>query len=490
VLNVIFAALTAALLALSFPKWDIAFLATAALGPLLLACAREKRPLRRASLGYLAGILYWWGVCYWIQGVLQNHGGIAAWLAWFLFALFCLAKALHMAAFAWLAGPLLRLSWAVLAVPALWVALEFTHGFLGFAWLTLGNAGSQMSVPMRLAPVTGVYGISFAFTMLATALALAALGRPRVQLLWIAVLPAVVLLPPLPPGKSGRHAAILVQPDINESAQWTREFVGEMQDKLVGASLRGAVTWSDAEILVWPEIPGPFYYPEDARFRDDVTNLARIARMHVLLGVVAHTQDGAPLNSALLVAPSGEPVARYDKIKLVPFGEFVPWPFNSIVTNISSEAGDFRAGERVVAPAVGDHRIGTFICYESVFPHLVRRFPQQGAEALFNLSNDGWFGKTAAREQHLKIVRMRAAENRRWILRATNDGITAVIDPAGRIFHTVPQYVQTVSKAHFDYVREMTFYTRYGDWFAALCALAAGTGLAVSRGGLLRRRHP
>ena len=489
-LNLLPAVLSAALLILCFPRFDIGWLATIALAPLLIACAREPRANRRFLLGWAAGIVYWWGVCYWVQGVLETHGGIAAWVAWLLFALFCLAKGLHMAVFALLARPLMRLSWAVLAVPALWVAIEITHGYLGFAWLTLGNAGLQMSVPMRLAPFTGTYGISFAFMMLATALALALLRRPRTQLLGIVLLPGLILLPRLPEPKRGAQTAILVQPDIDEGAQWTREFVDKSQERLLGMSLRAGLGWSDADILVWPEMPGPFYYYEDARFRDDVTNVARITRMHFLLGTVAHTETLAPLNSALLVAPTGEPVVRYDKIKLVPFGEFVPWPFTAIVTNISSEAGDFVAGNRPVIMPVHDHQIGTFICYESVFPHLVRQFARQGAEALFNISNDGWFARSSAREQHLNLVRMRAAENRRWILRGTNDGITAAIDPAGRIVHITPQYIETVSRAHYDYIRETTLYTRTGDWFAILCAIIAGAGLLVSRGGLRARRRP
>jgi apolipoprotein N-acyltransferase len=490
VLNLALAALSAAMLVLCFPRFNIGWLAAIALAPLLIACARQSRPKQRFLLGWGAGIVYWWGVCYWIQGVLETHGGIAAWVAWLLFALFCLAKGLHMAVFALLAGPLMRLRWAVVAVPALWAAIEITHGYLGFAWLTLGNAGLQMSVPLRLAPFTGTYGVSFVFMMLATALALALLRRPRTQLLGIVLLPALILLPRLPEPKRGDRSAILVQPDINEAAQWTREFVNRSQERLLGVTLRAALGWPDADILVWPEMPGPFYYYEDARFRDDVTNVARIARMYFLLGTVAHTETLAPLNSALLVAPTGEPVVRYDKIKLVPFGEFVPWPFTAVVTNISSEAGDFAAGNHPVIMPLRDHKIGAFICYESVFPHLVRQFARQGAEALFNISNDGWFARSAAREQHLNIVRMRAAENRRWILRGTNDGITAAIDPAGRIAHITPQFVETVSNPRYDYIRQTTFYTRTGDWFAVLCAAVAGAGLLVSRGGLRERRRP
>ena len=209
---------------------------------------------------------------------------------------------------------------------------------------------------------------------------------------------------------------------------------------------------------------------------------------YVLLGIVAHTPSGAPLNSAALVSPEGQPVSRYDKVNLVPFGEFVPWPFG-FANKISTEIGDFAAGKRVVvspvvSPTSGPHKIGTFICYESVFPNFVRKFAAGGAEVLFNISNDGWFGKSAARLQHLSMVRMRAAENRRWILRSTNDGITATIDSAGRLRGTLPLYTEATSYTGFSYIQEQTVYTRFGDWFPLLCAMAAGPG---PRG---RRRSP
>jgi apolipoprotein N-acyltransferase len=135
--------------------------------------------------------------------------------------------------------------------------------------------------------------------------------------------------------------------------------------------------------------------------------------------------------------------------------------------------GDFVAGDHEVVAPAGDHRVGTFICYESVFPNFVRKFSAGGAEVLINISNDGWFGKSAAREQHLSIVRMRAAENRRWILRSTNNGITATIDSAGRLRGALPQFVEAASYAGFNYIQEKTVYVRFGDWFAWLCATIA-----------------
>jgi len=356
-----------------------------------------------------------------------------------------------------------------------------THGSLGFAWLALGNAGIDMGIPMRLAPYAGVYGLSFVFALMAAVLAMAVMRRPRVELLWLAPILLLVLLPPLPPPERGRETALLLQPKISETEQWTPASIETMKRRQVMLSLRGALSESGQppSIIVWPEVPAPLYYFEDPVLRGMVNNLARAANAYVLLGIVAHTPRGAPLNSAVLVSPEGLPLNRYDKVNLVPFGEFVPWPFG-FANKISTEIGDFAAGNRVVVSPVGVHKIGTFICYESVFPSFVRKFAAGGAEVLFNISNDGWFGKSAAREQHLSMVRMRAAENRRWILRSTNDGITATIDSAGRLRGTLPLYTEATSYTGFNYVNSQTVYTRFGDWFPLLCAMAALLALVAA----------
>lgn len=479
-LNWILALASAALLILTFPRFHIVWFAPMALTPLLIAMARETRPWRRFLLGWGSGVVYWFGVCYWIQFVLSVHGGLGSAAGWAVFLLFCVAKALHMGAFALLAGILIRRWWAVPAVAAAWVAVEVTHGPLGFAWLALGNAGIDMGIPLRLAPITGVYGLSFVFMMMATALALAVIGRPRRELIWLLLLPLAMLLPAMPVSQPGRDVALLLQPKISETEDWTEQSVDRMQREQVALSIRGALTGAEPppSIVVWPEVPAPLYYYEDARFRGYVDNLARTLHAYLLIGIVAHMPRGAPLNSATLVSPLGVPVSRYDKVNLVPFGEFVPWPFG-FAKKISTETGDFEAGKRVVVSPVDTHKLGTFICYESVFPNFVRQFANNGAEVLFNISNDGWFGKSAARQQHLDIVRMRAAENRRWILRSTNDGITATIDSSGRLRGTLPLYVEGASNTGFSYISERTVYTRFGDWFAILCATIVVMGLVA-----------
>jgi len=483
-INFILALLAAVLLFLTFPNlvfpdFGLPWLAPLALTPLLIALAREPRPLWRFLLGEFTGIVYWLGVCYWIQFVLEVHGGMGRWGGWGTFALFCLAKAVHLAVFSLLAGVLLPTPFAIPAIAALWTGIERTHGTFGFAWLTLGNAAIDMPLPMRLAPFVGVYGISFLFTLTAATVTLLILHRSRRHLYWLAVIPALLLLPELPAPETPTETAVVVQPNMSEEEQWTYATAAEARDHLIAVSLEAA-QHSSAKLIVWPEVPGPIYYYRDPKFHEEATNLARDTHAYFLFGTVAETPQGAPLNSAVLLRPDGRLVDRYDKINLVPFGEFVP-RFFGFVNRITQEAGDFAPGNRIVVFPLDDHRMGAFICYESVFPDEVREFVRQGANLLLNLSNDGYFGHSAAREQHLEIARMRAVENRRWLLRSTNDGITAVIDPGGRVQLRLPMYQETMANMNFAYATDTTFYTQHGDWFAWGCLLAAAVALFFSQ---------
>ena len=170
----------------------------------------------------------------------------------------------------------------------------------------------------------------------------------------------------------------------------------------------------------------------------------------------------ACLTPPCCISKEGHFISRYDKVNLVPFGEFVPWPFGAVAQKVSTEAGEFVAGTTPIVAA----GIGTFICYESVFPNYIRQFPLHGAKALFNISNDSWFGKTAARNQHFLIARMRALENNRWIVRVTNNGITATIDPAGLVHDRQTSYEEVSATLHYAEEQSLTLYTRWGDWFA------------------------
>jgi len=480
-LNWILAATTAALLAATVPRVDLSFLAPIALTPLVVALHRESSWRVRFLQGWLAGILYWFAVCYWIQGVLEREGGLGAAGGWAAFLLFCLAKGLHFAVFSAFGGIVVRRWFTLPAIAALWTGIERTNGPLGFTWFLLGNAGIDMSIPMRLAPVLGVYGLSFVFAMTAAGFAMAALKRPRTELLWLLALPLLYLLPPVPVGERGHEQAVYVQPNVPTDLRWTSQEREGLNRRLEVLTLSAGIRAHDPapRLILWPETPAPLYYYEDRDLQATLATLARVTKSYVAAGVVGRTPSGSPTNSAVIVGPGGELLDRYDKIRLVPFGEFVP-PLFGFVNKITAEAGDFRPGKRVVVFPTGEHKTGVFICYEAVFPDLVRQFVAGGAEVLVNISNDGYFGRTAAREQHLKIARMRAAENRRWILRATNDGITATIDPSGRLTHVVEPYIATSLRTQFQYNTALTLYTRFGDWFAWSC-LAGGLLAVVAR---------
>jgi len=473
------ALLTAVLLVLAFPPLNLVFLAPIALTPLLLALLWEPRPWHRFLLGYAVGNVYWFATCYWIQFVLEVHGGMGRWGGWGSFLLFSLAKSVHFAVFAMLAGVLLPRWYALPAVAALWTGIERTHGTLGFAWLALGNAGIDMALPMRLAPLVGVYGLSFLFAMIAVGITLLIARRPRRELAWLIAIVVLVVLPPLPERQNGTRTAVLVQPNLPEETEWTPVTADEAERRLISLT-KATASAGETNLIIWPESPGPFYYYADPGFREKVTQLASDAHTWFIFGTVAATPTGQPLNSAVLLAPDGRLVDRYDKIFLVPFGEFIP-PLFSFVNRITQEAGDFSPGQRIVVFPAGVDRLGTFICYESAFPHLVRRFAKQGANVLVNISNDGYFGHSIARQQHLLLVRMRAAENNRWILRATNDGMTAVVDPAGRITGHLPLYAESTGRFRYAAENEITPYTKFGDWFAWSCLIAAAMLLVVSQ---------
>jgi apolipoprotein N-acyltransferase len=496
--NFSLALLSAALLVLLypnfiFPNFGLPWLAPIALVPLLIALAFEPRPLWRFLLGEFTGIVYWIAICYWIQFVLEVHGGMGYWGSRGTFALFCVLKALHLALFSLLAGVLLGTRYAIPAVAALWTGIERTHGTFGFAWLTLGNAGIDMPLPLRVAPFVGVYGLSFLFALMSAVVAFLILRRGRKHLYWLAAVPALMLLPDLSPRETPTETALVVQPNIDPEKEWTYDSLEAEGVHLMNESL------GTEQIVIWPESPAPFYFYRDPRFRQDAMRLAQMDHAYFLFGTVAETKEGAPLNSAVLLAPDGRLVDRYDKMNLVPFGEYVP-PFFGWVHRISGEISDFVPGNRTVVFPMSGHRLGVFICYESVFPEEVRQFVKGGANLLVNISNDGYFGHSAAREQHLEIARMRAVENNRWLIRSTNDGITAAIDPTGHIEERLPPYQELAEHMHFAFRSGTTSYTRHGDWFAWGCLIAAAIALAwsqkpnyereSSRAGSQARRRP
>jgi apolipoprotein N-acyltransferase len=244
------------------------------------------------------------------------------------------------------------------------------------------------------------------------------------------------------------------------------------------------------DLIVWPESPAPFF-TNDPLFREPVSEMARATQSWVVTGAIGSMSanlNGAAtsevFNSAALISPSGNWTARYDKMHLVPFGEYLPFPWLfSFAGGLTKEVGEFRAGTSRAPLDAGGERLGVFICYESVFPDEVRQFANQGAQVFVNISNDGWYGDSGAYAQHLNQTRMRAIENDRWILSSTDTGVTASIDPYGRTVARLERKVRGALVAPYALTSVTTFYTRHGDWFAWLCAI-------ISAGALLTRFAP
>jgi len=309
----------------------------------------------------------------------------------------------------------------------------------------------------------------------------------RKRLLLATVAAALILqagsLVPVPALPADR-AAVLVQANVPilEGADWTKQYFNDTLRDLTEISLASSGS-PRPDLIVWPENPAPFY-SSDPLFRDAVSNLARQSNASLLAGSIGirnatatPNQPTEIYNSASLVSPNGDWLSRYDKIHLVPFGEYVPFKqIFSFAGGLTKEVGDFSRGTSRAALDAGT-KLGVFICYESIFPDDIRQFANNGAQVLVNISNDGWYGDSGAYAQHLKQSRMRAVENNRWLLLDTNTGVTAAIDPNGRIVASVPRKIRTALRAPYALVNTTTFYTRHGDWFAYACAIISVVAL-------------
>jgi apolipoprotein N-acyltransferase len=281
---------------------------------------------------------------------------------------------------------------------------------------------------------------------------------------------------------------VLVQTNLPQVEEFDPNWAATHSDELgaleeLTRSFARAHAGGRPALILWPEIPVSLYFHDDPVVRARLVQLAQATRSYLLVGIVDFrpAERGArqPTNSVVLLAPDGGFVGQYDKIHLVPFGEYVPLGrWLAFLEPLTAEVSDFVPGRGPAVLPVGESRLGPLICYEAIFPGLVRQFVAEGADVLVNVSNDGWYGRSAALEQHLNLARVRAVENRRFLLRATNTGITAVVDPYGRLVAQAPVETRTVLVAGYAPRREPTPYTRHGDWFAALSALVAVAALA------------
>lgn len=521
-------ALSALLQILIFPLPGLYILSWFALAPLILAVLRARPAgeleidgsikLRAASpgqsflLAYVCGVLWFAGTCYWIFGTMRQFGGMSTPLALLALFLFCLYLGLYLGLFGLLlglmAGPGRDYRRALVAAPFLWVATELARTRItGFPWNLLGTAQVD-NVPLcRIATWTGVYGISCEIVLVNVAVAAAFLvPRQKRAALLVAALAAAAVLQSgqlvEPPPAVGNREALLVQQNIPIAVRWPPDYFDRTLNDLTSLTLKsvadsaaqastgqassGQSSTTKPDLIIWPESPAPFY-TNDPRFRTAISEMARRAGTWVVtgsIGTAPATKSGVHeliFNSAAIVSPTGEWTGRYDKVHLVPFGEYLPFPsLFSFAGGLSKEVGEFEPGSSRVPLDATDEKLGVFICYESVFPDDVRQFAGQGAQVFVNISNDGWYGDSGAWSQHVNQTRMRAIENERWVLSAANTGLTGSIDPYGRMVVRAPRKDRTTLVAPYALTYVTTFYSRHGDWFAMLCAI-------ISLGALVER---
>jgi apolipoprotein N-acyltransferase len=495
-----------------FPLPNLYMLCWIAITPLLVALLRSRRPdtlqlegavkLLPASpsqgflLGYLCGILWYCGNCYWVYSTMKQYGGISAAGAAGLLLLFSLYLGLYLGFFGLAITLLARWSQraALVLSPVIWVAVELARTRIsGFPWDLLGITQVDNIPLSRVATVAGVYGVSLEIMIVNAAFAAGLLvHRSRRKSLLFAAFAAAILLQvgrwtPAPKFPVAR-TALLVQANIPilDSADWTRQYFTDTLAELSKLSLNSPVG-QHPSLIAWPESPAPFY-TGDPLFRTAIGQAATSSRAWVVAGSVgienAKISPQRPteiFNSAELVSPGGEFVARYDKVHLVPFGEYVPFKdWLSFAGGLTKEVGDFSRGRSRTPLQAGDESLGVFICYESIFPNEVRQFAKNGARVLVNISNDGWYGDSGAYAQHLQQARMRAVENARWLLRTTNTGVTAAIDPYGRVTQTAPRKIRTALLVSYSLNDRTTFYTRHGDWLGYLCAIISVGALVIA----------
>ncbi len=492
---------TGALVSLSFTGWSIGLVVwIVPAGLILLSLASRSRAA--FGCGFFHGFAFVLTSLYWIAAVLAVHGGLSSAEGAAILVLIAAAWGVLTGLFAWCVKRAARISVfaAFVMAPFFWVAMEFARTHLpeiGFPWNLIGYAAAQNLGLVQITTVTGIFGLSFVVLAFNAAIAIAIHSDSRKRLAIAAVFGAALALtagvgPFFLPVAYSAHVARAVQPNFPESevypADWYAENAASLAD-LERISL--APSRAPADLLLWPEVPTPFSF-QDSRFAILASRIAVNFQHPFLAGAAEWKVDPsatgeargrlAPFNSAILIDAHGQRVFSYDKMHLVPFGEYEPFPLiHRVVRSLSSEVGGFRPGyERRIGALPGGHRFGAFICYESIFPGEIRRFAAGGAELLINLSNDGWFGRSAAAEQHLRMARVRTVENRRWLLRATNNGYTVSVDPYGRIVKRIPPDQRLAADLPYDFRTETTFYTRFGDWFAWLCVLISAILLALS----------
>lgn len=495
------AILSGVMLALSFPKPDLSFLAWIAFVPLLLACARHSTGAA-FRLGFVAGLTAYCGILYWINIAVTSYGH----LPWLVSILIFLGLASYLALYPALTVALVRRGadhgiTPLLSFPVAWTCFEYVRSFLltGFPWASLGYTQYRLLPLIQVADITGIYGISFvicfANVVVYRFLRGAVTGEKRAWPVRSAIVLALVLAGVLAYGYRCLHRpetgtpvkVAMIQGNIDQDVKWNPAFQSATLSVYERLSRKACSLGSD--LTVWPESAAPFFLQDEAVFAGRISVLAKETGSCLLVGSPAHerrSEEQKYLNSAFLLSPQGQVMGRTDKVHLVPFGEYVPlgkyFPFiNKIVAGI----GDFSPGDSISPLDTGKGKIGVLICYEGIFPELARAYVLAGSQILVNITNDAWYKRSSAPYQHVAMTVFRAIENRVPLVRAANTGVSAIIDSRGRIKGQTNIFEEAVLTGE---VRpgSGSFYTRHGDLFAWACSIAT---MAVLVASLMRRKR-
>jgi apolipoprotein N-acyltransferase len=494
------AALAGLILHLGYPRpgWDL--LGWVALAPVFALAATARSPRRAFLEGGLAGLAFFLPLLRWLIHTMTTFSSLNVPLAVLVLVGLAGYCALYWgavsAAVAWLAaglGPA-----AVWLAPVFWVAAELgrTHILAGFPWGLLGYVPSRRLEVIQIAAWTGVYGVSFLLALVNAAIAWVLVTRTRAALGAASAVVAVALTGTLALGVAHTSAApppetlpvALVQGNIDQAVKWNPAYQRatlETYDRLTREAAPGR------RLVVWPEAAVPAYVLYEPWVLRWLADLAAETGTPLLVGAPDARREGSVtrfLNSAFLVAGQGV-TARYDKMHLVPFGEYVPLKrLLFFVEAIAADIGDFTPGQHAEVLPLPGAPFGTVICYEVIFPDLFRRFVAGGARFMVNITNDAWFGDSGGPLQHLAMVPLRAAENGVAIARAANTGVSALVSPTGRIAPELGLFRRGVLAVDVPLATGHTFYTRFGDAFAYAMTAVSAAALAARLVATRRRR--
>lgn len=500
------ALLSGALLALSFPRFGHPAFAWIALVPLVLALSgwrgRPGRlpgqpPLRAFLLGLASGSVYFAGTLYWTGTVIRTFGGIPTIAAIGGVILLALYQGAFPAIGALISSRLINRAGVagIFLVPAAWVATEYFRGvaFGGFPWVPLGDSQVTVLPVAQLASVLGMYGVSLlvAFVNAAIAYAMLTAGRARMSAL---AATAVVLIATAAWGslriadgsltRMGTAIRVgLIQGNIAQEDKWKAGEARRIFTTYI-AMTHDAVR-RGAEFVIWPESSTPFMFEEDPVGQAAIRELARELHVPILFGSDQEVHGATPAlyNAAFLIGPDGTTLGVYRKIHLVPWGEFIPlkrWLY--FVSPLVDSFTDFSPGTTMVMLPVGSHLVSTAICYEVVYPSLIRQAVQAGSELVTTITNDAWYGNSSAPYQHFQLASMRAIEQGRYMVRAANTGISGIVDPYGRVVQQSAIFEQSALVEQVRFLTIRTAYSKIGDVVAyAAMALIAVALIVVRR---------